>query len=347
MKNVILTIDTEGHDGENPIDKLIWGKAADGKEYGINHIMDICDSYSIKALFFVDMAEAWDYGKDKIAKVTTHIRNRGHDVGVHIHPDHMADKNRLFLWEYTKEEQRDIIMKCTDLYKEILGEPPLAFRAGKYGANYDTLDILDELGYKFDFSQFYGQKWCGINPPVTITMPARYKNIIEIPVTVFRSFKLDKLIRFDKVDITMDRSEYKYIMNRIASDNRNIIISLFYHSFSMLDWRENPDNPDFSLKEENKFIEALKYVHESKSFRFLSLSELFDYKIFNNADNADNADNAVATKGLLLSSWFSLKRALAIRKYNKKAKRLIYGLLGIAIISLSLISLLFIAIISK
>ncbi|MDD4781088.1 MAG: polysaccharide deacetylase family protein [Tissierellia bacterium] len=325
MKKVIITVDTEGHDGADPILRLIWG-ATDQGLYGIDRIMDICDRYYAKAVFFVDIAEAWDYGKDKITEVITHIISRGHDVGVHIHPDHMADKKRLFLWEYTKEEQYEIISKCTELYFEVTGERPIAFRAGKYGANNETLEILDELGYKFDFSQFYGQKWCGINPPVAIMVPKKVKGLMEIPVTIFRSIRIGKKMRYDKLDAVMDSSEYKHIMMQISNDSREIIVSLFYHSFSMLNWREHPDKPIFDRKEEKKFINALEYVYNSKRYEFISLNTLKsiygknDYKA-----QDDSIDKIICTKGLIRSVWFTLKRANNIRKFNNKARWLIYG----------------------
>ena len=334
MKNVIITIDTEGHVGSDPVEHLIWGKTSKKEEYGINRIMDICDSFSAKALFFVDVAEAWDYGKEKIAEVIRHIRKRGHDVGVHIHPDHMADRNRLFLWEYCKEEQREIITKCTNLYTEITGDFPVAFRAGKYGADRDTLDILDELGYKFDFSQFYGQKWCGINPPVCMTLPNKYKNIIELPVTIFRSMKFWKLKRYDKVDAVMDSAEFRHILDRIAADKRDIIVSLFYHSFSILDWKENPDEPCLNCKEEKKFVNTLKYVNKSGNFRFLSLSNLVENsETIKCGESEDLVENIISTKGFLRSAYFTFRRAYRIKKYNKKARFLVYSFFfGLALI---------------
>jgi len=336
MKQVIITVDTEGHDGVDPIKHLIWGKTVDGDECGINRIMDICERFSAKILFFVDIAEAWDYGKEKIADVIRHIRGRGHDVGIHVHPDHMADKNRLFLWEYTKEDQYEIIKKCTDLYMEVLGERPLAFRAGKYGANNETLDILDELGYRIDFSQFYGQKWCGINPPVAITVPQKIKDLIEIPVTVFRSLKLGKKTRYDKLDAAMDSSEYKHIMTQISSDKRDIVVSLFYHSFSMLAWREHPDEPVLDRKEEKKFIEALEYVYNSKEYEFISLDNLMNVcEIKAHMDQNDSIENIITTKGLTRSVWFTLKRAYNIRGFNRKAQWLIYG--GLTLVTIVLI----------
>ena len=154
----IFTVDVEGHVGNDPIRHLIYGETSDGKEYGIDMIMDLLDRNGIRGLFFVDIAEAWDYGEEGVCSVLRHIKDRGHDVGVHIHPDHMADKRRSFLHEYSYDEQYDIIRKCTDFYEDVLKERPEAFRAGKYGANRDTLDILARLGYAADFSQFYGQK---------------------------------------------------------------------------------------------------------------------------------------------------------------------------------------------
>ena len=90
MKNVILTIDTEGPLGIDPVLYQIWGKVGD-KYYGIPKIIEICDKYNVKGLFFVDIAEANDLGFNKIKEVVSYVREKGHDVGVHIHPgrDHI------------------------------------------------------------------------------------------------------------------------------------------------------------------------------------------------------------------------------------------------------------------
>lgn len=334
MKKVIITVDTEGHRGNDPVERLIWGKTLDGKEFGINRIMDLCDEVCAKVLFFVDIAEAWDYGEEKVAQVIRHIISRGHDVGVHIHPDHMTDPNRSFLWEYSKDEQLEIIKKCTDLYKTITGKNPIAFRAGQYGANIDTLDILDQLGYKYDFSQFYGNKRCGINPPVSFMLPGKYKNVIEIPVTIFNSIKIGKFKRFDKIDAEMDRAEFKYVMDQIAIDNRPIITSLFYHSFSMLNWRKAPDRPTSNLKEEKKFKSALKFINESNNFKFIGLEELEQCNL--NIGN-DSLDEMISTKGIVRSFWYTIKRAYFMRSSNKKAWWLINGLRFILVIIICLL----------
>lgn len=297
----------------------------DGNEYGINHIMDICEEFDARVLFFVDIAEAWHFGKQSIANVIEHIIERGHDVGVHIHPDHMADSNRLFLWEYSREEQYEIINKCTEFYKKVVGRAPVAFRAGKYGANRDTLDILNELGYKYDFSQFYSQKWCGINPPVAITLPQRYRNIIEFPVTVFRSLKIGPIVRYDKIDAVMNEFEYRNIMKQIGKIDRDIVVSLFYHSFSMLDWHDTPDNPRFNKRREEKFVKALKFIHKSRDFNFVDLSTLDNIYDCTEKFESENIDDVVATKGFLKSIIFTIAKAYGIRKRNKKAKCLIYG----------------------
>ena len=162
MKDVLLTIDTEGPRGSDPIKYQVWGDV-DGENYGIPKIIECCDRCGIKGLFFVDIPEVWDYGYEKVEKVIHYIIDRGHDVGVHIHLHHFPGENRQFLYEYSREEQRKIIQDCTDIYQKITGKRPYSFRAGKYGANMETLEILQELGYKYDFSEFYSNKWCGIN----------------------------------------------------------------------------------------------------------------------------------------------------------------------------------------
>lgn len=324
MNYAIITVDTEGHDGNNPVDKLIWGELGNGILAGIDLIMDIAEEHNATVLFFVDFAEAWDYGKEKIAKVAEHIHTRGHEVGMHIHPDHMADKNRMFLWEYSKEEQRDIITKCTDLYFEILKCKPIAFRAGKYSANYDTLDIINDLGYKYDFSLFMGQKWCGIKPEFTADKPCRYKNLIEVPVTSFMAADTIWLKRFDKLDMEMVYSQFEYIINKLSKYDNNII-SLFLHSFSLVKWRNDPNNPKLWQDNIVKYKKCLTIVNNSPNITILSLSDL-DLLINNNTlliENKGNTQPTVCIKNWIRAYYYLLCTSVRIAEHNQKARMFI------------------------
>ena len=321
-QNVIVTIDTEGHDGKDPISKLILGETKEGK-YGIEYIMDILDTYGVKALFFVDFAEAWDYGEDKIRNVVNIILHRGHNVGVHIHPDHMADKNRLFLWEYSKEEQFDIISKCTNLYTEIVGERPKSFRAGKYGANFDTLDILSELGYKYDFSLFYHQQWCGIEPEFTVNAPCHYQSLVEFPVTMHTTFHVGKFCREDKIDIEgMTHGELRYSLKQVANQDFPVLVTLFFHSFSLLKWREDPDKPVNNKDNIIKIKKAVSFVQSNPDLQFISESALDDINIVDRDTAVNSQINwPISWRGI----YYTYRKALMIAKYNKKAKYLLVG----------------------
>ena len=285
--------------------------------------MDILDTYGVKALFFVDFAEAWDYGEDKIRNVVNIILHRGHYVGVHIHPDHMADKNRLFLWEYSKEEQFDIISKCTNLYTEIVGEKPKSFRAGKYGANYDTLDILSELGYKYDFSLFYHQQWCGIEPEFTVNAPCHYQSLVEFPVTMHNTFHIGKFCREDKIDIEgMTQGELRYSLKQVANQDFPVLVTLFFHSFSLLKWRETPDNPVNNNSNILKIQKALSFVHSHPGFQFITESDLHSVSIV----EADLAKKSQINWPL---SWrgiyYTYRKAFLVARYNKKARYFLTG----------------------
>lgn len=322
LKPVIVTVDTEGHVGADPIRHLVYGETEDGR-YGVEYIMDIFDEAHAKVLFFVDFAEAWDYGRDKIEGVVRTIIEKGHDVGVHIHPDHMADKQRAFLWQYSREEQYEIIRKCTELYTEIVGRRPLSFRAGKYGANRDTLDILCELGYKYDFSQFYHQKWCGINPPITVNAPCNYKNLIEFPVSMHKSIHMGRLVREDKLDIEqMTIGELRYGLKQISKAPFEMVATLFLHSFSMLSWYENPDTPHRDERKIKKVISAAKYVCEENGLQYLSESELSSVTV---SAEQKAIDSQIVWPNALRGAFYTYSKAKRIAKRNKKARMLLFA----------------------
>lgn len=300
-KKVIFTIDVEGHVGDDPVKHLIYGITNNGQRAGIDMIMDLLDEHQIKGVFFVDIAEAWDYGEDIIAEVLLHIKERGHDVGVHIHPDHMLDKNRLFLSEYTFDEQYEIIKKCTDFYQKVLHEKPLSFRAGKYGANKDTLAIISQLGYRLDFSQFYGQKWCHINPPVTkVSVNKITKDLVEIPVTIYNSFSSFFYSRNDKIDATTTFLEFKKIVNQMLKNDSYDVIVLFAHSFSFLEWRKNPNTPIYSSKLYKRLEAQLDFVRNNKLIQVLTLDELINTYFENKSVNSQRIEKLSG-----FYSWYS------------------------------------------
>ena len=321
MRDVLLTIDTEGPRGTDPIRYQIWGDV-NGVHYGIPKIIEVCDKYGIKGLFFVDIPEIWDYGFDKIADVIRYIKDKGHDVGIHIHPHHLLNEDRQFLYEYSKEEQREIICECTKVYRSICGENPKSFRAGKYGANMDTLTIIQELGYQYDFSEFYSNRWCGIKPEIAYVLPQRIGKIIEFPVTVFKSIKIPKLYsRFDKLEITSSFSEIRHILTQYSKDDHKGVIILFLHSFSFLNYLETPDKPTLNKQKLRTFEHVIEYVSSSKDFRCICENDLCTFDQIED----DKEDNIVATKGILRQLWYSYLRIFRIRRSNKKAKIIIYG----------------------
>lgn len=301
VAKIIFTVDVEGHVGKNPIEKLIYGRMKDGTVIGIDMIMDCLDEHGVTGLFFVDIAEAWEYGEQKVANILRHIDERGHDVGVHIHPDHMADKKRLFLSEYSYEEQTDIIKKCTDFYKTVLDKDPKAFRAGKYGANWDTLDILAKFGYKADFSEFYGQKWCRIAPACTKSKMVRLENgLLEIPVTSYQSFRTPFYSRFDKMDVENCYSEFRHVLDNIVDNMGYNVIVLFAHSFSLCDWKRDPDNPKFNKCKYDKFYKQIEYVSRKYNENWTDLDGIINIKDI----NVDGNGEFFVSKGLKAWRFF-------------------------------------------
>ncbi|MCQ2211397.1 MAG: polysaccharide deacetylase family protein [Paludibacteraceae bacterium] len=330
MKKIILTIDTEGPRGSNPVLFQIWGKVGN-EYYGIPKIIEICDKYGVKGLFFVDIPEIWDMGYDAIKEVILYIKNKGHNVGVHIHPHHMPNETRQFLYEYSREEQYQIIEQCTKKYIEITGEQPLSFRAGKYGANRDTLDILSDLGYLYDFSEFYSQKWCGINPEVAYVLPIKYRNIIEFPVTVYKSLSIPHVYcRYDKLEATSMPGEILHVLKQYGKTSNEEVIVLFLHSFSFLNYLETPDKPTVNSKNIRYFQQTLDNIRKLDYFGIIEEKELHDIHVV----EEDNINNVVKTKGFLRQAFYFYKRARRIVKSNKKARVFISGcyMIGIAFI---------------
>lgn len=155
--SVIITVDVEAH---RVIDE-ITGPTFDGLQKIINEL----DANAIKATFFVDFSEVHTWGFHAIKIACDKILSSKHDIQLHIHPHHYSgDRNRWMLGDYSYAEKVEIIKDAISNYKNIVGKMPLAFRAGAFGIDEESLEILFDNNIKIDCSYMEHAKQCKIDP---------------------------------------------------------------------------------------------------------------------------------------------------------------------------------------
>jgi hypothetical protein len=202
MTRVFITIDTEYSSG------LYTGPhAADRAENfahsiacitpqgpaGIGHKLDLLARYGQKAVFFVDPMPALVWGLAAIEDIVGPIIAAGQDVQLHCHTEwlgHAGSANPLAsrrtgrnLADFPLEDQCAILSYARETLMAAGAPAPVAFRAGNYGANDDTLRALAELGIAYDSSHcpaLVGGD-CRISLGPEVRDPLVHLGVIEVP----------------------------------------------------------------------------------------------------------------------------------------------------------------------
>lgn len=202
MLPVLITIDTEysaglyargtGRDRAVNFDRTIACRSARG-EAGIFYQMDVLDRCGVKAVFFVDPMPALVWGQDAVDAVVQPIIALGHEVQLHCHTEWLAFADRsplpgrtgLNIKDFTLEEQRVLLEWGLDRIEQAGAPRPIAFRAGNYGANDDTLRALAKLGLRWDSSFPAGLEasLCEISLPIGDCRPATHCGMQEFPAS--------------------------------------------------------------------------------------------------------------------------------------------------------------------
>lgn len=203
MLRFYLTIDTElsadhfrrhGHAGiEDGFARAILGRTPTG-DFGIVHQMAVLDDHGLKGCFFVDPMPALVCGVDVIKRIVAPILTRGHDVQLHAHsewlaytdPAHSPTGGRTVrnLRDFSLVDQCAILAFGVETMVEAGAPVPIAFRAGNYGANDDTLRALAVLGIPYDssFPPGIARSDCRIDLPRETVAPVRRLGVIEVPI---------------------------------------------------------------------------------------------------------------------------------------------------------------------
>jgi len=249
--NVFITIDTEhsiggafGDKNLRPVgnDKRVWGKIED-KFFGIPLIMDIAEAFDLRLTFFVEVLNKYFFGEDETKKVCEYIMNRGHVIQLHLHPNYLnfTLNNPLekrysdFIGTYPLEKQIELIREGIEILIRNGVPRPIAFRAGCFGANEETLRALKTIGVLIDSS--YNMAYVGdtcLLDHHKINDLTYLNEIWEFPVTNFvESIKI-RPKRFKPLDINgVSFQEMKSVLNR-AKQSGPYNITIILHSFSFI-----------------------------------------------------------------------------------------------------------------
>lgn len=241
MNKIFLTVDTECHDIKKE-NQYIWGVKND-KEYGIGRILELGVQYEIPINFFVDFAEEKRYGKDFLKKIVEKINHYNQPIFLHLHPNFISgDDSRTYLWEYSKEEQKIILLEGTRIYEEFLGKKPPAFRAGRYGVDKNTYDLIDEIipgATEFSYTGGYG-KMCHIGRELvgTINHYSRYRSLRVMPNSTYVALDLlgkKKTVGIDTSEMSL--TEFKEFLEK--ANGRDFVLTM--HSWNFINrffWSE-------------------------------------------------------------------------------------------------------------
>ena len=92
--------------------------------------------------------------------------------------------------DFGLEDQRRLLEIGIDALTRAGAPPPIAFRAGNFGANNDTLKALRSLGIRYDSSYHkpYLGKACRIDTALPLACPTELEGLIEVPPTYFKDF---------------------------------------------------------------------------------------------------------------------------------------------------------------
>lgn len=183
---VIITIDTEvrsrNRDLPDPYEQDVLGHLPDVPR-GAFWLADVMETHGFAGVFFLDVYGSAKYGADRYHALCDRLLEGGHSIELHTHPDQKYDPKRRHMHEYTLAEQTDIVRDGIGLLQAWNGKRPMAHRAGRYGANEDTLKALHTNGIYLDSSFFYGRADCKL-PFANSNAPFKSHGIWEVPVTV-------------------------------------------------------------------------------------------------------------------------------------------------------------------
>jgi len=316
MTDVLITVDTEmtsslhrkGLRATENVASSIFGRTSSG-EFGVGWQMERMDEHGLKGVFFVDPMPALVYGEALLADIVGPILARGHDVQLHIHTEWLewarsspvGERRGRNIGDFSRADQLVLLRLARELIERAGAPLPIAFRAGNFGANDDTISVLTELGIAWDSSvnaDYLGRE-CRVSFDAERHMPIVHGGLIELPVSGLN----DRPGHFRPAQIcAISRWEMRAALDHAVQDG-HALFNIVTHSFEMLS--RDRQRPNRAVT--GRFEALCRKIADTSGLRTARIGEL-DPTVLLGTDKARLASNRLRTLARhgeqALATWF-------------------------------------------
>lgn len=207
--DVLITVDTEvwprspggtrwdGSDLRPHVRRDIYGDTADGA-FGLPYQIDVLNAHGLKAVFMVEALFADAVGPGPLREIVGLVQQGGHEVQLHVHSEWLGwmpepplpARTGRAIAKFTEEEQVVLLAHGLENLRRAGASDVRAFRAGNYGANFDTLRALARVGIPFDtsYNLCYLRAGCGLGLAEPLVQPRMLEGVCEVPISFFGDY---------------------------------------------------------------------------------------------------------------------------------------------------------------
>lgn len=195
MKQIVVSVDTE-EEGLWGGKYTIEGNTTENLR-GLERFQAECERLSVPPTYLIDAPVLDDHRAiDQLARWQ---EKNACEVGAHCHAwcnppisMHEVSSKTSYLCNLPKDVQRDKLVWLTEKIAQAIGRKPTSYRAGRYGFDQVSAEILDDLGYKVDSSVLPMHDYRSQGGPnflMASRKPSRYfghdssRKLVEIPIT--------------------------------------------------------------------------------------------------------------------------------------------------------------------